>query len=370
MALKDFRFQISDFRLFIFVPLCLCGLIFSVFAQSGRNKDKQEPEKTTKQTSQIILTQATPIPTPTPKITPTPTPVKSEDDSDVIRVESTLVPIPVTVTDEQGRVVLNLKSEDFELRVDGKPVEIGEIFRSETSLKLVMLFDNSSSVREAREFEKKAAIRFFKQVIRPQKDQVALFSVATAVKIEQPFTKNVSNLIQAIENFAEPAGATALLDAIIDASNYLKDVEGRRVIVIVSDGEDTISDANFEDAMKVAISNNCQVYIVKTTDFENYKKTGERIPNSNVRFLNAERRMQETSKQTGGAVYSPIDEKELDAAFVKISNELSNQYILGYYPEEMGIKGQFKEISVSVKNRLNLTVRTRKGYYVPKNVNR
>jgi Ca-activated chloride channel homolog len=362
----DFRFQISDFRLFIFVPLCLIFSV-SVFAQSGRNKDKQEPEKTTKQTSQIILTQATPIPTPTPKITPTPTTIK-ENDEDVIRVDSTLVPIPVTVTDEQGRVVLNLIAEDFELRVDGKPVEIGEIFRSETSLKLVMLFDNSSSVREAREFEKKAAIRFFKQVIRPQKDQVALFSVATAVKLEQPFTKNVSNLIQAIENFAEPAGATALLDAIFDASKYLQDVEGRRVIVIVSDGEDTYSDANFEDAMKVAISSNCQVYIVKTTDFENYKKTGERIPNSNVRFLNAERRMQETAKQTGGAVYSPIDEKELDAAFVKISNELSNQYILGYYPEELGIKGQFKEISVSIKNRPNLTVRTRKGYYVPKKV--
>jgi Ca-activated chloride channel family protein len=364
----DFRFLILDLSLksvFICVHLWIIFSV-SVFAQSGRNKDKQEAEKTTKQTSQIILTQATPIPTPTPKITPTPTPVKSEDDSDVIRVESTLVPIPVTVTDEQGRVVLNLKSEDFELRVDGKPLEIGEIFRSETPLKLVMLFDNSSSVREAREFEKKAAIRFFKQVIRPQKDQVALFSVATAVKLEQPFTKNVSNLIQAIENFAEPAGATALLDAIIDASEYLQNVEGRRVIVIVSDGEDTISDANFEDAMKVAISNNCQVYIVKTTDFENYKKTGERTPNSNVRFLTAERRMQETAKQTGGAVYSPIDEKELDSAFVKISNELSNQYILGYYPEEKGVSGQFKEIFVSIKNRPNLIVRTRKGYYVPK----
>jgi Ca-activated chloride channel family protein len=365
MAHKDFRFQISDFRLFICV---LLSLIFSlsVFAQSGRNKDKQEEEKTNKNSTQIILTQ--PTPSPTPKVTPTPTPEKSDDDSDVIRVDATLVPIPVTVTDAQGRVVLNLKDEDFELQIDGKTTQIGEVFRSESPLKLVMLFDNSSSVREAREFEKKAAIRFFKQVIRPNKDQVALFSVATAAKLEQPFTTNVSNLIQSIENFAEPAGATALLDGIIDASNYLQNVDGRRVIIIVSDGDDTISDASFEDAVKVAISKNCQVYVVKTTDFENYKQTGNRTPNSNVRFLTAERRMQEITKQTGGAVYSPIDEDELNQAFTKISNELSNQYILGYYPEEIGVSGQFKEISVSVKNHTNLTVRTRKGYYVPKKI--
>jgi len=106
---------------------------------------------------------------------------------------------------------------------------------------------------------------------------------------------------------------------------------------------------------------------VKTTDFENYKRTGQRGGNANIRQLSAERRMQEIALQTGGAVYSPIDEKELDAAFAQISAELAQQYILSYYPEnESEKRGQFRTINLTVKNRNNLSIRTRKGYYVPK----
>src|SRR6185295_4851351 len=116
-----------------------------------------------------------------------------------------------------------LKLEDFELRVSGKIEQISELSRSETPVRLALLFDNSSSVLIAREFEKKAAIRFFRRVIRPEKDLVALFSVATITRLEQPFTKNVTQLTDAIELFPMPEGATALLDGIIEASNYLRD---------------------------------------------------------------------------------------------------------------------------------------------------
>ena len=106
------------------------------------------------------------------------------------------------------------------------------------------------------------------------------------------------------------------------------------MIVIVSDGEDTISDATFEDAVKAVQAYSCQVYVVKTKDFENYKRTGQRSGNANIRShfqRNVECR--EITAQTGGAVYSPIDEKELDQAFNQISAELAQQYILSYYPE-------------------------------------
>jgi Ca-activated chloride channel family protein len=237
-------------------------------------------------------------------------------------------------------------------------------------VRLALLFDNSSSVSQARDFEKDAAIRFFKQVIRPEKDQAALFSVASVARLEQPLTKNVSQLVTAIENFTKPEGATALLDGIIQAAKYLRDYEGRRVIVIVSDGEDTLSDSTLDDAVKAIQSVNCQVYVVKTTDFENLKITGARNSNSNTRALIAERRMQELSQQTGGAVYSPIDEDELNKAFSRISAELSEQYILSYYPDNTGERGQFREISLKVKNKQNITIRARKGYYVPKSVSR
>ncbi|HEY0458026.1 MAG TPA: VWA domain-containing protein [Pyrinomonadaceae bacterium] len=350
------------------VLLTILILIFApaVFAQSGRIKPTETP---------------TPAPTPrrttgsynptekiisVPNTTATTNP-KSEDDGDVIKVESTLVPIPVSVLNDGGLPVANLKLEDFVLQIDGKTVEIGDLARSETPVRLAVLFDNSSSVSIAREFEKKAAVRFFRRVIRPEKDLVALFSVATVSRLEQPLTKDVSLLVQAIENFAPPSGATALLDGIIEAANYMKEAGGRRVIVIVSDGDDTISDASFEGALQALQLANCQVYVVKTTDFENAIRTGQRTGNANLRQLAAERRMQEFASQTGGAVYSPIDEDELDRAFAQISGELSQQYILSYYPEnERDKRGEFRTISLSVKNRQNLQVRTRKGYYVPK----
>ena len=110
-----------------------------------------------------------------------------------------------------------------------------------------------------------------------------------------------------------------------------------------------------------------QAPVVNTKDFENYKRTGVRAGNANIRALAAERRMQEITRQTGGAVYSPIDERELDQAFNQISAELSQQYILSYYPEdEANKRGEFRAISLSVKSNQNLTVRTRKGYYVPR----
>jgi VWFA-related protein len=106
---------------------------------------------------------------------------------------------------------------------------------------------------------------------------------------------------------------------------------------------------------------------VKTTDFENYVRTRSRAGNANIRQLAAERRMLEIATQTGGRVYSPLDERELDEAFRQISAELSQQYILSYYPDPQTEKpGEFRQIALTVKNRANVDVRTRKGYYVPK----
>jgi Ca-activated chloride channel family protein len=230
-----------------------------------------------------------------------------------------------------------------------------------------MLFDNSGSVLIAREFEKRAAIKFFRSVLRPEKDLAALFSVSTVTRLEQRFTNNVAVLTQAIEFFPQPDGATALLDGIELAADYLSEVDGRRVIVIVSDGDDTKTDTTFENAVRAAQMRNCQVYVVKTTDFENFIRTNSRKGSANTRQLIAERRMLELARQTGGTVYSPIDEKELDDAFRQISAELSQQYVLSYYPEaENDRRGEFREIDLAVKNKPSLSIRTRKGYYVPK----
>ncbi|MCY7344608.1 MAG: VWA domain-containing protein, partial [Pyrinomonadaceae bacterium] len=229
-------------------------------AQSGRIKPPETPAPTprprlvylpTQTNSQILI----PIPAPTP-----PPKIETNDDDEVIRVDSALVPIPVSVTDATGRPVTNLNIEDFELTVDGKTAEISDLFRSDAPVRLALLFDNSTSVSEAREFEKNAAVRFFRRILRP-KDLAALYSVSSGTRLEQPLTKNSDQLIRAIESFPPPQGATALLDGIIKAAGYLQEVEGRRVIVIVSDGDDTVSDSTFEETIRAVQKANCQIYI-------------------------------------------------------------------------------------------------------------
>ncbi len=332
-------------------------------AQSGRSKPSPTPTPRSISGPSVVSS-----PTPTAKPSPE-TPTDKTDDGDVIKVAAALVPIPVSVTDDSGRVVTALKLTDFDLKIDGRAAQIAEMFRSESPIRLAMLFDNSSSVLLARDFEKEAATRFFKRVIRPDRDMAALFSVADYTRLEQPLTRDISLLTRAIDMFPEPKGATALLDGIIEVARYLKSAEGRRVIVIVSDGEDTYSDlkTTLDDVVRTLQVNDCQVYVVRTKDFENMKRTGIRAGNANIRTLAAERRMLEITQQTGGAVYSPIDEDEMNAAFARIAADLSQQYVLSYYPEDgAGKPGDLRTIEVTVKGKEKLTVRARKGYYVPK----
>lgn len=297
-----------------------------------------------------------------PAVLPSETP---PNDDDVIKVESALVPIPVSVLGRDGRSIRSLKLEDFVLTVDGESAEISDVFTSDRPVRLALLFDNSSSVMVAREFEKDAAIRFFKRVLRPDKDLAALFSVATTTRLEQGFTSDISWLVRSIEMFPPPSGATALLDGLVKAAKYLGEVQGRRVIVIVSDGDDTVSDATFAETLLALQRADCQVYVVKTTDFENFVRTGSRQGNANIRQLSAERRMSEIADQTGGSVYSPIDRGELDGAFRQISEELSQQYILSYYPDtDVDKRGTFRTFGLTLKKPDNVTIRIRKGYYV------
>jgi Ca-activated chloride channel family protein len=344
-------------------------VIFLVFAlgylcpaQSGRVKTPDEPA-----TERPRTAKAKPTPTPRPTPAATPKPVLTDDDG-VITIESVLIPIPVSVIDENGLLVPGLQLKDFDLTVDEKPAVISDLSYSDTPVRLALLFDNSASLTSARDFEVKAATKFLRRVLRPDRDQAALYSVATTVNLEQPLTSNVNALTSAIENLPPPDGATALFDAIVDSGKYLSNAEGRRVIVIVSDGEDTLSDIEntLERVVRSVQTRSCQIFVVKTTDFENYKKTGSRGGNANLMNLTAERRMQELAKQTGGDVYSPLDEHEMDAAFARISNELSQQYILSYYPEDKTLNSDFHSLAIKVKTRPNLTVRTRKGYYVPR----
>ena len=362
---KKYKAQIGNA-----LPLVCCFIFLFcsfAFAQSGRNKPPIEKEKKTN--TVIVAPSPTPTPTlkPTPKPTPSPVPTPNGevDEKDVVRVDSNLVTIPASVVDREGNPITNLRLEDFELLIDGQAKTISAMSRSETPVKLALLFDNSSSIDKAREFEKQAAIRFFKRVLRPI-DQAAIYSVTDKVVLVQSLTNNVRQLTQAIEYFGKPEGATSLIDATAQAAKYLKNYQERKVIVIVSDGEDTTSDLSFEEMVRVVQNAGCQVYVVNTKQFEYLSQTGKPDGNANIRTLTAERRMQEIAEQTGGAVYSPLSNKDLDNAFALISAELSQQYVLSYYITDDPNDGGFRLITLRTPQQKDLRIRARKGYYSPK----
>src|ERR1043166_2425443 len=243
-------------------------------------------------------------------------PAKATDEvdaDDVVRISSNLVPIPASVVDKRGNAIVNLKLDDFELRVDGELRPLSDLTRSETSVRLAMLFDNSGSLDAAREFEKQAAIRFFRKVMRTN-DEAAIYSIETDSRLAQPLTNDVVRLEQTIAMFGRPEGGTSLFDAIIDAAAYLRPYAGRRVLVIVSDGIETTSrHSDFDFVVQHALADDCQIYVVQTGLYEG----------ANVRALAAERRMEQLSGQTGGAVYIPKSTDQLDLAFDQIAADLS-----------------------------------------------
>ncbi|HEX8560623.1 MAG TPA: VWA domain-containing protein [Pyrinomonadaceae bacterium] len=377
------------------VVACACALALlpaasssALRAQSGRRSAPQPPPI---HIGKKGAAAATPTPAPTPFRRPTgpiaeptaaddpqagkagkkggglrppgseaPPPKTAGEDADegeeVVRISSNLVPVPAYVVDAQGRAVADLKAEDFELKVDGEVRPIGDLSRSETPVSIALLFDNSSSQVSARDFERQAGIRFLRSVVRAG-DRAAVYSISTEPELSHPLTNDVNRLVRVIENFPKPeAAATALFDTVTMAAEYLKPQRTRKVIVIISDGTDTVSELDFDTTLKALLADDCQVYAVRTGNSDS----------PNLHDLAGARRLEEFAAQTGGAVYVPRTHEELSAAFRQIAADLSQQYVLSYYPPGDVRDGRFRAFTLNVKTRPNLRVRTRKGYYAPK----
>lgn len=343
---SDLRLSLSLFGAAIVI---LLALALPVVSQSGR----QKPPKGGKPAPGPIADRPG---SPSSPATPSQKSDTELDENDIVRISSNLVPIPVSVIDKRGNAITNLKLEEFELNVDGQPRPLSDLTRSETSVRLAMLFDNSGSLDAAREFEKQAAIRFFGKVMR-SKDEAAIYSIETDSYLAQSLTSDVVRLQQTIALFGRPEGGTSLFDAIVNASTYLRPYTGRRVLVIVSDGIETTSHhTDFDAVVQRVLADDCQVYVVQTGLYDG----------ANLRALAAERRMEQLTSQTGGAVYLPKSTSELDIAFDQIAADLAHQYVLSYYPGVENRDGRLHVLDLKVKTRNDVRVRSRKGYYAPK----
>ena len=334
----------------------------SAFSQSGRGP---QPDPKGRKTDK----RKYPGPPPKIRLPENPPQPKGKDDEDIIRINSDLVNVVVTVGGRPQSASLDLKPEDFEIFEDGAPQEIANFSRNaDQPLKMVMLFDTSYSVAQRLNFERRAAARFFDRVIRPQ-DRAAVFSVSTDVAVLQEFTNKVPLLVDATRQL-KAQGATSLYDAIYLASDYLKPAEGRRVIVIVSDGGDTTSGKGLLESLAQAQKSDSVIFAIFT---------GNPFPSENLRDLAAERALESLTKETGGELFKPRlsdggrpgeepDEaslKELDRTFTDLAERLRTQYVLGFYSTNEKRDGSFRKLDVRIK-KPNYVARARTGYYAPK----
>lgn len=286
---------------------------------------------------------------------------QQQQDEKPIRLSSDLVTVLTSVSDTLGNHVDNLTMDDFQLFEDGKPQQISGLYREDQMpLRLVFLFDTSLSIRHRFDFEQRAAARFFREVMSP-KDQAAIISVSTDPRMEVQFTSDVNRLVDTLSHL-NPGGATSLYNSMVEAAQYLHPSEGRHVIVLLSDGDDTSSSASLEEALTAVQKSDAVIYAVHSTG----------IPESaNDRDLGGELTLKGMCKDTGGeAFFPPIyrdqqkEGRDLDNIYKQLAADVRAQYVLTYYSRNETRDGRFRIVKVESK-RPGLQVRSRTGYYAP-----
>ena len=310
-------------------------------------------------------TKPQPNPPPaTPKTTPPPPEKKADPTAEigeVLRIESKLVAVPVSVTDTKGEPIRNLKPEDFRLEEEGKLqqlVALGD--PGKTPVELSLVFDVSGSVYERFKFQQDAAARFLKQILKP-KDTISIFSIGLFAKMTTGRTADLDSALAGLLSLTPTKEGTAFFDTVGDAAKYIgKTAEPgtRHVIVVISDGEDNNSERfALRDVSQALQRSDCLFYAINPS--------GPSIWLNQI-SLKGHQGMTTLAQQTGGAVFLPEKFEDLDAVFRQIAAELQAQYLLGYYSTDETTDGGFRKIAVNVQNRPDLRVRARQGYYAPK----
>jgi len=279
---------------------------------------------------------------------------QQKDQRPVIRARVDVVNVLCTVRDNggKGKYIEDLRKEDFEVYEDDVRQNIqyfnhgmGE---EADPLSIALLIDTSGSVKSKLTFEQKAAVEFLKSTLRKEKDLAAVLQFHEEVQLLQDFTYDPELLRSAILE-TRAGGGTKLYDAVYVASeDLLKNEVGRRVMVVLSDGDDTLSELDKKDAIKAAQEHDAVIFGL-----------GIRSADTNYGALKS------FAQETGGLfVDSEIDLDRLREAFAKINGEIKNQYSIVDVSPNKARDGAFRELKIKLKKR-GLKVKHRKGYYAP-----
>lgn len=341
---------------------------FPVYANPRRDKEKSKKARTLPANTAPAQAQTAP---------PT-----ADEDGEILNVETSLVTIPVSVFDRNGLYIPNLRRTDFKIFDNGNEQEIAYFGTSDKPFTVVLLIDTSPSTEYQIEEIQQAAIAFVDQ-LKPQ-DKVMVIEFDANVHVLCEATGDRTAIYKAI-NRADFGGGTSLYDAVdFSLVKRLEKIEGRKAIVLFTDGVDTTSTkSRYETTINEAEEADALIFpIYYNTFFSNRGGIGggSPFPNGGIIFGGGQARgtssadyavgkkyLEDLADATGGRVFRPeATPGGLTAAFEGIAEELRRQYNIGFYPAETGEKGQKRQIKIRV-NRPNLVIRSRESYSVGAN---
>jgi VWFA-related protein len=279
---------------------------------------------------------------------------QSPDEQNRIKVRVELVNVLTTVTDKKNRLVTDLAKDDFRIFEDGKPQEL-RFFSRETDLplRIGMLIDASNSVRDRLRFEQEAATDFLNEAVHPGKDLAFLVAFDVEPQLVQDYTDDIEKLSDAIRGL-RAGGVTSLYDAMFFSCKekmlffpppepYL-----RRVMIIISDGQDNQSVHTREEALSMAQRGEVTIYTIGTN------RSGSEGRGDKV--------LRQLAEVTGGHAFFPFEASDLAANFQEIARELRSQYSLAYVSTNSTHDGTFRKITIQPVDK-NLHVRAKDGYF-------
>ena len=279
---------------------------------------------------------------------------QSQDDDDVVRVNTDLVVVNVTVADSAGKYARGLRLADFKLLEDGREQKISSFGSEETPFAAAVLLDFSGSMEKRVSMARSAAIRFLDGL--REEDVAAVYRFDSEIEQLQDYSPSRDLAPLAFGMHAK--GMTVLNDAILRAAQDLsRRPEKRRAIIVLSDGYDTSSNASMDKALATAFNAGVTIYTVDMSDTKTSSLQAR---------AQASGALRDFASKSGGRYISTPGGQAMREAFQSIIEELGNQYTLAYQPSNRARDGRFREIQVKL-SRAELTARTRKGYRAPKN---
>jgi VWFA-related protein len=284
---------------------------------------------------------------------------QSPDPGIDIRVDTTLVLIPVTVTDARNRFVLGLDKQDFRVLEDGKEQKVRQFSGEDAPLSIGLLVDVSGSMGAKIETSRLAVAQFLKTM--NAQDEAFLIEFGDRAKLAVPFTSHANEIESQLTSIA-PEGLTALLDAVHLGIREMKSAKNpRKALLIISDGGDNNSRytaAEIEDLVREA---DIQIYSMGVFEPFDYMML-------TAAELSGPKLLSEISGQTGGRAFAASEASDLPAIATRIGIELRNQYVLAYYPVNQERNGKYRKVEVKLeppKGLPQLKARWRLGYYAP-----